>query len=214
MQNQYLLLKIKITTFLLATLLLVSLLTSLPTLAVNTPMQNAIIYTNLGDIKIELYADNAPLTVANFMRYIDAGAYTGGSFYRVVRLDNDNGAPKIKVIQGGANPDFKDFAPIPLESTEQSGIKHLDGVLSMARGGLNSATQAFFICIGDQPGLDKGAQRNPDGQGFAAFGRVISGMDVVNTILQIRDIKKVEDVYIAGQVLAKPVIISKISVVK
>jgi peptidyl-prolyl cis-trans isomerase A (cyclophilin A) len=81
----------------------------------------------------------------------------------------------------------------------------------MARGEPNSATQAFFICIGDQPALDKGALRNPDGQGFAAFGRVVSGMDVVKAIHHIRDAKQVDDAYIKGQILSKPVTISKIS---
>jgi len=174
-------------------------------------MQEATIYTNVGDIKIELYAQQAPITVANFVRYIQAGAYEGGSFYRVVRVDNDNGSPKIEVIQGGANPDFTEFDPIFLEDTEQTGIHHTNGVLSMARGEQNSATQAFFICIGVQPSLDKGALRNPDGQGFAAFGRVISGMEVVKLIHQNRDAIEVDDAYIQGQILSKPVTILKIS---
>jgi peptidyl-prolyl cis-trans isomerase A (cyclophilin A) len=197
--------------FILTSVLLISTLTSTGLYAEDSPIQSATIHTNLGEIKIELYAQQAPLTVANFIRYVEAKAYEGGSFYRVVRLDNDNGSPKIEVIQGGANPDFKDFAPIPLESTEKTGIKHLDGVLSMARGEQNSATQAFFICIGEQPALDKGALRNPDGQGFAAFGRVISGMEVVKLIHQNRDAIEVDDAYIQGQILSKPVTILKIS---
>jgi peptidyl-prolyl cis-trans isomerase A (cyclophilin A) len=195
----------------LSSVFLISTLTSTWLYADNSPIQNAVIHTSLGDIKIELYADQAPLTVANFKRYVEAGAYDSGSFYRVVRLDNDNGSPKIEVIQGGANPDFKDFAPIPLENTEKTGIKHLDGVLSMARGEPNSATQAFFICIGEQPALDKGALRNPDGQGFAAFGRVISGMEIVKLIHQNRDAIEVDDPYIQGQILSEPVTILKIS---
>jgi peptidyl-prolyl cis-trans isomerase A (cyclophilin A) len=165
----------------------------------------ATIETSLGNIEIELYPQHAPLTVANFVRYIQAGAFTGGRFYRVVRLDNDNGSPKIEVVQGGANPDFIEFAPIALETTEQTGLKHLDGTLSMARGAPDTATSEFFICIGEQPALDKGALRNPDGQGFAAFGRVISGMDVVKAIHQIRDAQEVEDAYVKGQMLAEPV---------
>jgi peptidyl-prolyl cis-trans isomerase A (cyclophilin A) len=195
----------------LSSVFLFSILTSTWLYADDSPIQNATIHTSLGDIQIELYTGKAPLTVANFIRYVEANAYDSGSFYRVVRLDNDNGSPKIEVIQGGANPDFKDFAPIPLESTEKTGIKHLNGVLSMARGEPNSATQAFFICIGEQPPLDKGALRNPDGQGFAAFARVISGMDVVRLIHQNRDAIGVDDPYIQGQIMSKPVTILKIS---
>jgi len=174
----------------------------------------ATIETSLGNIQIELYSHQAPLTVANFVRYIQANAFTGGRFYRVVRLDNDNGSPKIEVVQGGVNPDFKEFAPIALESTQQTGIKHLDGTLSMARGAPDTATSEFFICIGEQPALDHGALRNPDGQGFAAFGRVVSGMDVVKAIHQIREAQEVEDAYVKGQMLAEPVNIIRVSLDK
>jgi peptidyl-prolyl cis-trans isomerase A (cyclophilin A) len=197
--------------YFLALLLIMTCGTSTVLLAAEPARQEATIYTNLGNIKIDLYPQQAPITVANFVRYIQAGAYEGGSFYRVVRLDNDNGSPKIEVIQGGAAPNFTEFDPIVLEDTEQTGIDHTDGVLSMARGEPNSATQAFFICIGAQPALDKGALRNPDGQGFAAFGRVISGMDIVRTIHQNRDAIDVDDPYIQGQILSEPVTILKIS---
>lgn len=197
--------------YVLPLLLMLSVGTSTVLFAAEPAMQEATIYTNVGDMNIELYTQQAPITVANFVRYIQAGAYEGGSFYRVVRLDNDNGSPKIDVIQGGANPDFTEFDPIVLEDTEQTGIHHTDGVLSMARGEPNSATQAFFICIGDQPALDKGALRNPDGQGFAAFGRVISGMEIVKLIHQNRDAIEVDDAYIQGQILSEPVTILKIS---
>ncbi|WP_339722047.1 peptidylprolyl isomerase [uncultured Paraglaciecola sp.] len=168
-------------------------------------VQQAVIQTPLGSIEIELYSNQAPLTVANFIRYIEAGAFNNGKFYRVVRLDNDNGSPKIEVIQGGANSEFDDFAAIPLETTKQTGIKHLDGVLSMARGAPDTATSEFFICIGAQPSLDFGGMRNPDGQGFAAFGRVTKGMHIVKKIHQIREAKKVEDNYVKGQMLAQPI---------
>ena len=173
--------------------------------------QNAIINTSLGHIKIELYSDKAPITVSNFLRYIKAGAFKNGRFYRVVRLDNDNGNPKIEVIQGGADTDFKEFAAIPLETTDQTGIKHLDGVLSMARGEPNTATSEFFICIGAQPSLDFAGKRNPDGQGFAAFGRVVEGMQIVKKIHQIRQAQQVDDSYVKGQILAEPVTIFDIN---
>ena len=168
-------------------------------------VEKALIQTSLGDIEIELYTQQAPLTTSNFIRYIREGAFGGGSFYRVVRKDNDNGTPIIEVIQGSANAEFNDFLPVELESTSNTGIKHLDGVLSMARGEPNSATHEFFICIGSQPSLDKGGMRNPDGHGFAAFGKVIKGMEIVHTIHNIREAAEVEDDYVKNQILAKPI---------
>jgi len=142
--------------------------------------------TEVGSIVLELYADKAPGTVANFLRYVDEKRYDGGRFYRVVRQDNQANNPvKIEVIQGGLQNDTtKAFPPIPQETTQKTGLKHLDGTLSLARGQPNSGASEFFICINDQPELDFGGKRNPDGQGFAAFGRVVSGMDVVRRIQQ------------------------------
>jgi peptidyl-prolyl cis-trans isomerase A (cyclophilin A) len=177
-------------------------------------VEQAILMTDLGPIEIDLYVKQAPKSVANFISYIEAGAFDSGRFYRVVRLDNDNGAPKIEVIQGGANTTFTDFAPISLETTQQTGIQHLDGVLSMARGEPNTATSEFFICIGPQPSLDFGGMRNPDGQGFAAFGRVTKGMDIVKKIHLIREALTVEDSYVKGQMLANPVLIRSIKRIK
>jgi peptidyl-prolyl cis-trans isomerase A (cyclophilin A) len=142
--------------------------------------------TELGDIVVELAPDAAPVTVANFLRYVDGGHYAGGTFYRTVTPDNQpNDSIRIEVIQGGAatdRPGFQPFPPIPMESTDRTGLRHLDGVISMARGAPDSATHAFFICVGDQPELDQGGRRNPDGHGFAAFGRVVEGMEVVRAI--------------------------------
>jgi peptidyl-prolyl cis-trans isomerase A (cyclophilin A) len=147
------------------------------------------ITTDLGLIEAELFAGQAPATVANFLRYVEAGRYTGGVFHRTVKLQPDNqpqSAVKIEVIQGGVNPAFaeRDWPAIPLERTRDTGLKHLDGTLSMARAGPDTATSDFFICLGDQPELDFGGRRNPDGQGFAAFGRVTRGMEVVRRIQQ------------------------------
>jgi len=141
--------------------------------------------TEFGNITIELYAEKAPITVANFLKYIDENRLKDATFYRTVTMDNqpDNDI-KIEVIQGGLfedeHPDM--HATIEHESTKQTGILHKDGTISMARNEPGSATSEFFICIGDQPSLDFGGMRNPDGQGFAAFGRVIKGMEVVRTI--------------------------------
>jgi peptidyl-prolyl cis-trans isomerase A (cyclophilin A) len=145
------------------------------------------IRTALGVIEAELDEAKAPNTVANFLRYVDAAHYTGGQFHRTVKLtpDNQPNSPvKIEVIQAGVNPDRAemDGPPLPLERTRETGLKHREGTLSMARAGPDTATSDFFICIGDQPELDFGGARNPDGQGFAAFGQVTKGMDVVRAI--------------------------------
>jgi len=116
---------------------------------------------------------------------VDAGHFDGGEWHRTVKMDNQpESTIKIEVIQAGVNPNRakESFAAIALERTNKSGLLHQDGVVSMARGGPDSATSGWFICINDQPSLDFGGLRNPDGQGFAAFGRVVSGMDVVRKI--------------------------------
>lgn len=139
--------------------------------------------TELGTIEIALDAIHAPRTTANFLRYVTAGAYAGGAFHRTVRPDNQPQSPvKIQVIQGAAAREDRAFAPISLERTRDTGLHHIDGAISMARDTPDSATSDFFICIGDQPELDFGGRRNPDGQGFAAFGRVVQGMDLVRRI--------------------------------
>ncbi len=144
-----------------------------------------VITTPLGAIHADLDETAAPLTVTNFLRYVDAGYFTGGQFWRTVRLDNQpDVAVRIEVVQADVNPARKGdlFAPLPLERTRDSGLRHIDGALSMSRFAPDSAMSSFFICIGDQPELDFGGARNPDGQGFAAFGRVRTGMDVVRAI--------------------------------
>lgn len=145
------------------------------------------VQTSLGDIVLELDPAKAPNTTANFLRYVDAGHYDGGTFHRTVKMDNQPESPvKIEVIQAGVHADKAKagFPPIALERTTVTGLKHVDGAVSMARGTPDSASSGWFICINDQPSLDFGGARNPDGQGFAAFGRVVSGMDVVRKIQQ------------------------------
>ncbi len=145
--------------------------------------------TEFGTIRIVLFADKAPKTVANFLRYIEENRLEGASFYRVVRADNQQNNPvKIDVIQGGLFEDNhpKMLAAIEHEHTLKTGIKHLDGTISMARNEPGTATSEFFICIGDQPSLDFGGKRNGDGVGFSAFGKVIRGMDAVRKIHQAR----------------------------
>ena len=164
-----------------------------------------IMETNLGELEIELYGDRAPITVANFLKHVDGQHFDGGEFYRVVTFDNDNGSPKIEVIQGGLNNRPSPFPAIAHETTEQTGILHTYGVLSMARGEVGTASSEFFICIGDQPGLDFGQPRNADGQGFAAFGKVVRGMDVVRRINKTGAEGVTGEGYTAGQILLEPV---------
>ncbi len=146
-----------------------------------------VIETALGDIEAALEPERAPGTVANFMRYVGGGLYTGGRVHRTVKPDNQpNNDVKIEVVQAGVAParETEKFEPIAMERTSVTGLRHTDGAISMARSTPDSALADFFICIGDQPELDFGGRRNPDGQGFAAFGKVTAGMDVVRRIQQ------------------------------
>jgi len=144
---------------------------------------HCLISTDFGIIRVELYPEQAPITVANFLEYADRGLYNGTTFYRVCTPENEKERKvKIEVIQGGDVQEGKQFEPILMETTQQTGLKHQSGSLSMARDTPDSATSSFFICIGNQPELDFAGKRNPDGQGFAVFGKVIKGMDVVKKI--------------------------------
>lgn len=146
-----------------------------------------VIETAMGDIEAELFPKNAPATVANFLYYVDQGLYNNSCFYRVVRDDNQpNDSIRIAVIQGGRYNDESDtIPPVVHERTDSTGIRHIDGTISMARWHPGTATSEFFITVGDQPALDAGGMRNKDGQGFAAFGRVKAGMDIVKKIHSI-----------------------------
>ena len=166
------------------------------------------IETGLGNIIIELYQDKAPITCANFIRYIENNKFEGANFYRVVRMDNQpNNEIKIEVIQGGLGFDVEEspYPPIKHEPTQETGLKHTDGTISMARAEPGSASSEFFICIGDQPELDFGGKRNPDGQGFAAFGKVIEGMEIVKQIQNMPD---------ENQMLINAIEIKKIEIIK
>ena len=146
---------------------------------------HARIETELGNIVVELDLREAPVTVGNFLRYVDHGFYAGGRFFRTVTPSNQpTNQVKIEVIQAECHPSREKDSnpPIPLERTRDTGLHHLDGTLSMARDGPDTAQSSFSICVGDQPELDFGGKRNPDGQGFAAFGKVTEGMDVVRKI--------------------------------
>jgi peptidyl-prolyl cis-trans isomerase A (cyclophilin A) len=163
-----------------------------------------LIETQLGNIEAELDSAAAPITVTNFLRYIDARLFDGGSFFRAVTLANQpNDSVKIEVIQGGISREKRGeaFPAIPLERTSVTKLHHGDGTLSMARSGAETATNQFFVTIGEQSSLDFAGHRNPDGQGFAAFGRVTRGMDVV---------RKIQSLPATVQTLTSPVTILRI----
>jgi peptidyl-prolyl cis-trans isomerase A (cyclophilin A) len=160
--------------------------------------------TELGEITVEVYPDKAPVTAGNFLTYVDENRFEGAVFYRIVRPDNQPGdSIRIAVIQGGLYEEDHPaiLPPISHETTEETGILHKDGVISMARWHPGTATSEFFICVGDQPELDFNGKRNPDSQGFAAFGRIIDGMDVV---------KRIHQLPAEGQYLEPPIQILKI----
>ncbi len=155
----------------------------------------AVIATRYGNIYVEIMVDKAPLTGAAFLENADSGYFRNTSFYRILRRDNQvTGSLHSHLIQGGvweANPDLKQkFKPIPHESTDQTGILHKTGVISMARYEPGTATSEFFICMQDEPGFDHGGTNNADGLGYAAFGRVVEGMDVAEKIYTLPEYKQ------------------------
>ena len=160
--------------------------------------------TAAGAILLRLDVQRAPLSCAAFLGCVSGGSYDGGAFTRAVRLGNDHGHPPISVLQGAAAPGTR--APtVAHEPTSRTGILHHDGTISLPRDAVGTATGGeFFVCIGDQPALDYGGARNKDGQGFAAFGRVVLGMEAVRRIWQAPTSPDSPDPYTAGQMLAPP----------
>lgn len=139
--------------------------------------------TALGPIEVAVDLARAPITAGDFLKYVDSGLFNGGAFYRTVRPDNDINPVKIDVIQGGLTDEKKLLPPIQHEPTNKTGLRHRNGTISVARDKPGTGTAGeFFVCIGDQPELDFGGGRNPDRQGFAAFGQVVRGMGVVRAI--------------------------------
>ncbi len=148
-------------------------------------LPRVLIQTEVGDLELELDAVKAPITVRNFLHYVHEGYYNDGIFFRTVTMLNQpDDTVKIEVVQAQADPARQsDLAPaIPLERTRDTGLTHTDGTISMARLDADTAQDHFFVCVGDQPELDFAGKRQPDGQGFAAFGRVVKGMDVVRKV--------------------------------
>lgn len=166
--------------------------------------------TSMGSIEIALDSNRAPASTAAFLAIVDSGELArDGTFFRTVRKsENDHGHPPIDVIEGGLQHPATNLPTIGHESTQETGLRHLDGTVSLARRALGNITAAaFFICIGDQPALDLGGGRDPygDGQGFAAFGRVTRGMEIVRAIHQQAVSESSDDPYMSGQILDPPI---------
>ena len=159
--------------------------------------------TGEGLIGLLLYGDKAPLTTANFLRYVDDRLYDRSKIYRALHSPN---APDVGLVQGGARFDpAHPHRPVAHESTTQTGLAHKDGTLSLARGALGSATSDFFICVGDAPYLDANPSAPGDNQGFAAFGQCVEGMDIVRRILAMPTSPTKGPPGMVGQMLDPPV---------
>lgn len=170
------------------------------------PNPRVIITTSAGPITVELYADKAPITVANFLKYVDRRLYDGSTFYRASKpkgqVANDYGT-----VQGGLRDDVKKkLPPIAHESTLKTGIKHTDGAISMGRYAPGTAQADWVICIGDMTYLDA----TPTDPGFAAFGRVTDGMPVAQSILGTPTDPNAGVGAMKGEMLVKPLRITSI----
>jgi len=179
-----------------------------------TETTRVIMDTDAGMITLELYPEKAPSTVANFLKYVDEGAFDGSHIYRATRAGND---PSIAIVQGGLWKPWEEgmdadyvapYPPAAHETTQASGLSHTDGVISMARVEPGTATSEWFISVGDNLSLDYGGTRNPDGQGFSAFGKVVAGMDVIQSI-NAAPTRDGED--FAGQILVDPIEINSVT---
>jgi peptidyl-prolyl cis-trans isomerase A (cyclophilin A) len=148
---------------------------------------NIVLETELGDVEIEVHLDTAPISGADFLMHVDEGLYDQQGFYRVVRADNDPRDMGMSLIQGGILSQEFDTPLIAHELTTDTGLSNTRGVISIARNEPGTGSAGFFfINIGDNSFLDTGGSRNPDGAGYATFGTVVHGMDVVEAI-QSRD---------------------------
>ena len=164
---------------------------------------HVVLTTAKGAITLELNTGKAPVTAGNFLRYVTAKRYDHASFYRVSRAPND---ANYGLIQGGVKGDpAKLFKPIAHESTLVTGLTHKDGTISMGRGKPGSANAEFFICVGDHPGFDATPDGEGDHGGFAAFGRVIEGMDVVHAIFALPTSPTAGSGALRGQMLSPAV---------
>jgi peptidyl-prolyl cis-trans isomerase A (cyclophilin A) len=172
-----------------------------PTPAPKPATAHVALVTSEGTITLELEKERAPITTANFLRYVAAKRFDGIAFYRAMKFGDGGG-----LVQGGARNDPKRlFPPIALEPTSRTGLAHLDGTISMARTAPDSATADFFITIGPMPSLDADPKQPGDNLGFAAFGHVVEGMDVIRRIRDAPTSPTEGEGVMKGQMLSPPV---------
>ena len=157
--------------------------------------------TSAGPIVLELEKERAPITTANFLRYVDQKRFDGTAFYRAMNV-----APGYGLIQGGPKNNPKvTLKPIAHEPTTKTGLSHTDGTISMARAAPGTATGDFFIVVGDLKSLDADPSKPGDNAGFAAFGHVVSGMDTVKKILAAPTSQTEGVGVMKGQMIAAPI---------
>ena len=177
-----------------------------PPAAPDYETQLVVIETRMGDITVAIETERAPVTAANFLRYVDEDRFDGTHFYRAMHLDW--GEPPNGLLQGGTQMDpERVLPPITHEPTSQTGLSHTAGALSMARYDPGSATGDFSIMIKDQTGLDANPDSSDPGlqAGFAVFGHVVAGMDVVHAIHALPPDPDKGEGWMKGQLLAEPV---------
>ena len=203
------------------------LLASVSSAAEQSRIAEGLIKTSKGDIRILLYSDLAPISVANFIRYAQEGRYAGGSFYRATNdQPTSHGVCCISIVQGGRlgssmagvrNDVYQAFAqtvfpPIAHEPTDVTGLEHQRGAISFARLALGSASSEFFISTKDNPILDAGGNGHPDGKGYAVFGEVLSGLEIIDALVHAP--RKEGNTLFAGQLLVEPITIIDIEIEK
>jgi len=168
----------------------------------DTGLVRVALKTPKGIIKIDLEVGKAPITARNFLHYVDTRRFDRSSFYRAVHAE---GAPEYGLLQGGLKGDpAKIFKPIAHESTAKTGLTHKDGAVSMACRAPGTATADFFICVGDQQSLDADPTASPPRSGFAVFGQVVEGMDVVRAIREMPTSKTAGGAAMRGEMLSPP----------
>jgi peptidyl-prolyl cis-trans isomerase A (cyclophilin A) len=164
------------------------------------------ITTDHGAFTAEIFSDKAPVTAGNFLRYVDTRRYDGAQFYRALRNSWDQ---TTGLIEGGLpNHPERLLPPVAHEPTTQTGLKNIDGTLSLARFAPGTGRADFSICLGDSPSLDANPAQPGDNLGFAAFGRVVEGMDVVHAILALPTNGAARNPVMQGQILSPPVTIT------
>jgi peptidyl-prolyl cis-trans isomerase A (cyclophilin A) len=174
------------------------LLLAAPAAAQPTPAPvRVLLHTSAGDIIVALETEKAPVTAGNFLHYVETRRLDGAEFYRAMKT-----GPEAGLVQGGVRDPRKLFPPIAHEPTSQTGLSHVDGALSVPRFALGSARGDFTIMVGDQKYLDAGPGSAGDGQGYAVFGRVVEGMDVVRRILAAPTSPTEGEGVMKGQMLA------------